>query len=355
MLSAFAGIVLATIIGPIGSETPHEPQLASSGSLVVMTFGAGNAVYFSRSQDSGRSFSMPVKVGDAPILPLTRHRGPRIVISGNAIVISAVMGRTPSQEQHAHGLPSDGDLMVWRSVDGGKSWSYGIVVNDVPGAPSEGLHALAASENGTLFATWLDKRGGHGTKLYGALSKDGGATWSKNVLIYESPEGTICECCHPSAAIAPTGEIEVMFRNCLGGLRDMYLSRSQDGTNFSRPEKLGTGAWYLNACPMDGGGLAVAGERTFTAWRRENKLFLAEPGQEEKEIGAGKDIAVATNGRRIYAIWSGMNGITLWESGKVAVLAKQGTYPTMSALPDGGMVAAWEQNGVIEIHLVNRN
>jgi len=354
MLSAFAGIALATMIGPIGSETPHEPQLAASGSVVVMTFGAGNAVYFSRSEDSGRSFSTPVRVAEAPIVPLTRHRGPRIAISGNAIVISAVMGSKPSQEQHAHGLPSDGDLVVWRSVDGGKSWSKGIIVNDVRGAPTEGLHALAAGENGQLFAAWLDKRGGHGTKLYGARSLDAGATWSKNAIIYESPEGTICECCHPSAVIAPNGEIEVMFRNWLGGSRDMYLSRSKDGTKFSRPEKLGTDTWQLNACPMDGGGLALAGDQTFTAWRRENKLFLAEPGQEEKEIGVGKDIAIATNGKRVYAIWSSPNGITLWESGKFEVLAKQGAYPAIAALPDGGRLAAWEENNAIAIHRSER-
>ena len=58
------------------------------------------------------------------------------------------------------------------------------MINDVPGAPTEGLHALASDAKGQLFAAWLDKRGGQGTKLYGARSTDGGATWSKNVMIY---------------------------------------------------------------------------------------------------------------------------------------------------------------------------
>ena len=54
-------------------------------------------------------------------------------------------------------------------MDGGKSWSTGSVINDVPGAPTEGLHTLAGDgKKGTLFAAWLDKRGGKGTKLYGA-------------------------------------------------------------------------------------------------------------------------------------------------------------------------------------------
>ena len=70
------------------------------------------------------------------------------------------------------------------------------------------------------------KRDPAGTKLYGARSRDGGVTWSKNVLIYESPDGTICQCCHPSAAFDPGGQVLVMWRNCLGGARDMYLKSS---------------------------------------------------------------------------------------------------------------------------------
>jgi hypothetical protein len=81
-----------------------------------------------------------------------------------------------------------------------------------------------------------------GTTLFGARSRDGGKTWSKNVLIYESPEGTICQCCHPSVAIGAGREILVMWRNWLNGARDMYLARSKDGVTFTKAEKLGVGA-----------------------------------------------------------------------------------------------------------------
>jgi hypothetical protein len=64
-----------------------------SGSTVGLTFGAAKAIYFSASQDSGKTFSSPVKVAEAEILPLNRHRGPRIVMSGGIIAISAVGGK----------------------------------------------------------------------------------------------------------------------------------------------------------------------------------------------------------------------------------------------------------------------
>ena len=248
---------------------------------------------FHSSRDAGKTFTAPVRVGGGPVIPLNRHRGPRIAISGNAIIITAVAGKTLSTAQHAHGLPSDGDLIVWRSTDRGVTWSKGAVINDVPGAPTEGLHTIAADAHGNLFAAWLDPRGGKGTKLYGARSSDGGVTWSKNIAIYASPDGSICECCHPSAAFDADGQILVMFRNWLGGSRDLYLTRSRDGVNFSKPERLGTGTWQLNACPMDGGGLVVVGGRIVSAWRREHDIYLASPGEKEVDLGSGVDVSIA--------------------------------------------------------------
>src|SRR5581483_7865832 len=151
-------------LGPMGPDAPaREPQIAANSSTVVLAFGAGKTIYFSSSHDRGKTFSPPAKVAEAGIIPLSRHRGPRIALSGNTIVITAVAGNKSEEVAHAHGLPSDGDLLVWRSQDGGKTWSQGRAINDVPAATTEGLHALASDGKGTLFAAWLDKRGPKGT------------------------------------------------------------------------------------------------------------------------------------------------------------------------------------------------
>ncbi len=255
--------------GCSGARAADCGQLVS----VVLGFGAGNAIYFNSSSDRGKTFRPPAKVAEAGIVPLSRHRGPRIALSGNAIVITAVAGSKSAEGAHAHGLPSDGDLLVWRSLDGGKTWSKGRAINDVAGSATEGLHALTGDGKGTLFAAWLDKRGAKGTKLYAARSTDGGATWSPNVVAYDSPSGSICECCHPSVAIDGAGNFVVMWRNSLGGSRDLYLATSRDGVTFSAPRKLGNGTWRIDACPMDGGGLAVSASRILTAWRREGNVF----------------------------------------------------------------------------------
>ncbi|HTP32996.1 MAG TPA: sialidase family protein [Candidatus Acidoferrales bacterium] len=340
----------AAHLGPMGPEAPaREPQMAANSSMVAMAFGAGNAIYFSSSRDGGSTFAPPTKVAGAGIVPLSRHRGPRIALSGRTIVITAVAGSRPQEGAHAHGLPADGDLLVWRSQDGGTTWSTAKAINDVPGSASEGLHGLASDGGSTLFAVWLDKRGGKGTRLYSSRSSDGGVTWAANVQVYESPGGSICECCHPSAAISPGGEFVAMWRNSLNGCRDLYLATSRDGVNFPAPHKLGNGTWPLNACPMDGGGLAVSATRIVTAWRREGNVFLDEAGRPERQIGTGKDVALALSGERAYVAWVEGANVDVWIDGKVERLSSAGAFPSLTALPGGGVLAAWEEDGAVQI------
>ncbi len=145
-----------------------------------------------------------------------------------------------------------------------------------------------------------------------------------------------------------------MWRNWLAGDRDMYLTRSRDGVTFSKPEKLGTGTWKLNACPMDGGGIAVAGNRVVTAWRREHEIFLAAPGEKEVGIGEGVDVAIAAGAGGVYAVWSTPAGVQALRPGtkEPVTLAPTGTFPNLVALPDGRVLAAWEEGGKIDVQAV---
>jgi hypothetical protein len=337
-------------LAPFSAEvSSHTPQLAASESVVALAYGAGKSIYVAVSANQGKSFSEPVKVAEAQILPLTRHRGPRIAISNGTIVVTAVTGKTEASGSHAHGLPSDGDLFAWRSTDGGKTWSAPVRINDVPAAPREGLHTLAADGKGRVFAAWLDLRN-EGTRLYGAWSDDDGATWSANSKLYESADGTICQCCSPAAAFASNGNLDVMFRNALGGARDLYLlSSASHRPSFGKAQKLGQGTWMLNACPMDGGGIAHTGGVAVTAWRRDRDIYLATPSKPETRLGEGQDVALAVSGSRIYVLWIQRSQLVSWVDGKTGTLADKAAMPAIVALPGGGVLAAWEQDGGISL------
>jgi hypothetical protein len=329
-------LFLAIHLGPVSPTAPNrQPQLAAAQGTVAMTFASGESIWLAKSTDGGRSWGAPGKVADLPKLLAGRHRGPRVVIAGNALLVSAV--------------PAGSDLFCWRSTDGGRTWSKPVAINDAPTSAREGLHAMAADADGHVAAAWLDDRVPGGKRLWGAFSDDGGATWGKNVLLYESPSGTICQCCHPSLIALGHGEFAVMWRNVVDGSRDFYVLRLRGGRPQGAAAKQGQGTWKLDACPMDGGGMAPDSGDIATAWRREHNVFLARPGQAERDLGPGQDIALAEGRKGPAAIWVSGKAVRLLEPGAASArtIAENGAFPAIVALPDGSVLAAWEEDGAI--------
>jgi hypothetical protein len=348
LLTAF----LVTAIAPVRDAHPNrQPQLASAPGLTALVFGSGNSIWFAPSRDEGRTFSTARQVAEVPVLAVGRHRGPRVVIAGKEVLVSAVYGEKLAAGPHAHGLPEDGDLVVWRSQDGGQSWSKPVVINDVPGSAREGLHAIAAGSHGQVAVVWLDLRSPAGTQLYGAYSDDQGATWSRNVLIYAAPSGSVCQCCGPSLTFAGDNQAQVMFRNILDGARDMYMLTWNLHGQMTTAFKLGTGSWKITACPMDGGGLARRGNNIVAAWRRDKTVYLDQVAQPEQAIGEGKDVAIALGANGPYVAWATPAGIQLHTPAHKdpICLSPSGEFPTLNTLPNGSVIAAWEQDGTIQV------
>ncbi len=343
-------LLLAAALLPGDSPAFRQPQLASYGGLTALTFGSENAIYFESSRDSGKTWTNPAKVDEPGVLSLGNHRGPRVGVTKGAIVISAVAGKT--------GKGADGDLLTWRSTDNGKTWQAGATITDVPGAAREGLHTMTAAPDGRLFAAWLDLRnlkpGMPGTELWGAYSSDAGRTWSKNFAVYKSPSGSICTCCHPTAMFTKSGKLEVMWRNELDGDRDMYLMESADGgQTFGAAKKLGTGNWKLNACPMDGGGVAEARDGSLvTVWRREKSVYVAPGGGAETLVKEGKNPAIASGKAGVYTAWNTAEGLfaSVPGSKEPVLLDPAGAFVTLTAVPNGAVLAAWERKGTIQFH-----
>jgi len=327
----FAFLLAMNIVPDAPDVAYKQPQVAVVGQRAAIAFGAGNDIFCITSKDGGKTFTKPVKLPSGGVMSLGRHRGPRVAFSGSAIVISAISGKM--------GMGKDGDLLAYRSTDGGRTWSAPVRVNDVESSAREGLHTMVAGPDGMLFAAWLDLRM-KGTRLYGSVSRDGGLTWQKNLLVYESPDGTICQCCHPSAMIAADGRIHAMFRNALGGSRDVYDAViSADGRKIEA-QKLGQGTWVLNACPMDGGSIFAGG----SVWRRDGVAYFAATGRAEEALGKGKDPSAAMASGELFAAWSDGPVIRM-TGGKT--LSEDGAFVNVAGTD--AVIAAWESKGSIGI------
>jgi hypothetical protein len=329
--------------------TGQQPQLAGSESRTFLTFLRENTIVVRRSTDGGRSFEELPTIRPTGQIAAGMRRGPRVAVTKRAVIVSAIVG--------AQGRGKDGDVMAYRSTDEGRSWSDPIVINDVPGSAREGLHALAANDGGVVALAWLDLRQ-PGTRVYAAISRDDGTTWSGDVLAYESPSGSVCECCHPSLLVGPDGRVAVMFRNHVGDSRDMYLGWSNDAghsgahPSFRPAVKLGEGTWHLAACPMDGGGAVISSGGVTTVWRREDGVFLTPASGPEQRVGTGSQPVAAVSGSELALAWVTSDGLLVRRADRTTTL-EPGHFPSILASRDYTLVAT-EHDGSVTVRRLDR-
>jgi hypothetical protein len=195
-----------TTIPPAGSRAATPNQEANfGGSNARLTLGDDGTVYaawrssqsnvpnsqpvapstfVSTSKDRGRTWTTnrvtDYDVGSPSRLAWSKVGGP----DGSLVII---FGRNPTTT-----TSGNGDIMVQRSTDGGKTWTEPKNVTD--DAPNELVAqftpTISAAPNGRLDAAWWDTRDDPGVRandVYYSYSEDGGETWSKNTRITDMP------------------------------------------------------------------------------------------------------------------------------------------------------------------------
>jgi len=314
------------------------PNLArdTDGNFHVV-YGIGDSIMYAVSNNKGETFSSPAVIAVLPQLVASSMRGPQIAATNAGLAIIAVN--------------KSGDIFSFSNSNPGK-WSQPVKVNDIDTVAKEGLMALGADGN-NAFAVWLDLRDKH-NKIVGARSTDGGKIWSKNVIVYASPDTTVCECCKPSVAVK-AGNVYVMFRNHLHGNRDLHLIQSTDGGNsFGEAKQLGKENWALNGCPMDGGGLVINSDGLpETVWRRKNIIYACVPGQPETAIGEGKGCSIeSVNGKNVYA-WSENGEIIVRKPQGMKVNLGKGQLPLLKHINNEHVLCVWENDKQVHAEIVS--
>jgi hypothetical protein len=197
-----------------------DPQ----GTLYIL-FVKGNGLFSASSLDKGLNFSETKFIDSIKDVFAVAGRGPQISCTKTGLNILA--------------LDKNGNIYSY-TKEQNKDWIKRGKVNDVADVAKEGFLSVAAKDD-SLYAVWLDLRANGRNKIVGSLSADAGRTWQKNKIIYQSPSGSVCECCRPSVVFDKKG-ITVMFRNNIDNFRDLYINNSTDGgSNFSKQIKLGLG------------------------------------------------------------------------------------------------------------------
>lgn len=329
-----------TSVETVGSG--HLPVvMADAKGTFHLVYGQDSTIYYATTNNPSSTFTKPVAVAILPNLVAGAKRGPQVVVAGQYVVITAV--------------DRMGDIYAY-SLDRLKGkWSSAVRVNDRPAVAKEGFQAIAGTSEGVVHSVWLDLRGNNHNKIVGSTSHDGGRSWSPNQIIYQSPDGSVCECCKVSIA-AQGNDVYIQFRNWLGGSRDLYLAHSTDGgLTYPSPQKLGLGTWKLNGCPMDGGAVVLSSiGQPVTAWRRENTLYTCIPGHAESSIGTGKNITVAAGNKGAVYAWDEENAVWVKPVNGPTVAMGKGQMPSL-AVTGQTALCAWEVNGQILVATVKLN
>lgn len=314
-----------------------QPQVSTSVQGVIrIVFGRNDSIFCSASADRGTSFSVPVLVGHVPQMHLGMARGPQLASSARYSVITA--------------MDKLGDIHYFILDHQKGKWQDKGFVNDARSSAPEGLMNIACDNQDNFYATWLDLRVGRKNNIFFSAMAAGKGSWFKNKLVYQSPDGHVCECCRPSIAVKGAN-VAIMFRNWLNGSRDLYLITSKNkGQVFGDASKLGNGTWPLNACPMDGGGLTFNTDNAInTTWQRQGMVYFCKPGGNEKEIGKGRDCSIAPdkNGP-IIALTSGdVIEYRNVQTNKQTTVGK-GAYLKTLTLPGNRILCVWEDANHIQ-------
>jgi hypothetical protein len=130
-----------SLIAPFGEQPSISTNV--SGEIQVV-FGNKESIYYSSSEDQGKSFSQPSLVAKLEGLVLGHSSGPSIVSTATSTVITAP--------------DTLGNLYAWTRSNDMQTWSGPFQINDVEKSAGESLSDITATPDGNLYSVWIDTR-----------------------------------------------------------------------------------------------------------------------------------------------------------------------------------------------------
>ncbi len=189
---------------------------------VFVDYREGNPdIYFSRSLDTGKTWSPNVRINDD-------HTGqeqlePAIAASPSGIVCILWADNRNSQTLF--------DIYCSTSSDRGKTWARNIKVNDDTTHTWQSAPSLVYSDR-NFCGAWMDYRdvGASGdirSHIYFASSDDDGTTWSPSIRISEKSPGNST---YPNLSITGTRSLGCLWMDSRENiLNDIFYAYSADG------------------------------------------------------------------------------------------------------------------------------
>src|SRR5882762_2699265 len=192
-------------------------------------------IYFSRSTDGGKTFTMPIRISDAA----------GDCRDSDNTVEGAVPAVGPKGEVYIVWAGPLG-LIFKKSLDGGLTFGKDKVIDQMPGGwdfsvagldrangmPVTGVDLSGGPNKGGLYVNWIDDRNGD-PDVFLMSSRDGGETWSAPVRVNDDPlkNGKVQFFTWMSVDLSD-GSVNIVFydrRDTEGAWTKVTMARSIDG------------------------------------------------------------------------------------------------------------------------------
>lgn len=246
-------------------------------------------VYLSHSEDSGKSFSTPIKVN--PIAEKIYSNGenrPKVAFGVHGEIYISWIRKT--------GQNFSGDVRFSRSLDGGRHFEKVRTINDDGLVTSHRFESMLVDSPGSIYLVWIDKRdlvaaksSGQpytGAAIYYAVSTDNGGSFTKNRKVADYS----CQCCRIAISESRQGAA-IFWRHIFGeNTRDhAFAELGKDGLIKAKEkgvQRVTWDDWKINACPHHGP--AMTNATLDTAGNRNHHLTWFTGGESNHGIYYGK-------------------------------------------------------------------
>jgi hypothetical protein len=190
--------------------------------------------------------------------------------------------QTPDGTLWAHNLirqnkTSTGyDVVLYRSIDHGKTWSKAKRVHD-DNTPSEhGFATLWPWSKTEIAIAWLDGRqtgDGHGHASHETVANMSQAMTLRAAVFNSTGNKTrewaldasTCDCCQTDSAVTKLGPVVIYRNRDAREIRDVYITRYAAG-RWQAPQLVAADNWLMPACPVNGPALSAHGSSLWAAW-----------------------------------------------------------------------------------------
>ena len=248
-----------------------EPQLFASRDRAILSWieQVGSLATLKFAERTGSGWSDPRTVASGENWFLNFADVPSVVLLDDGTLA-------------AHWLQRSGismfayDVRLSWSRDDGATWTPAVTPHHDGTSTQHGFASLFQLPGARLGLVWLDGRAsevpdedGHpGAMTLRSTAFDATGQQKAEILIADR----VCDCCPTATAGTADGVIAAYRNRTADEIRDIYVARYAEGA-WTEPKAVHDDRWRLEACPVNGPGVAASGRDVAVAW------FTAAGGQ----------------------------------------------------------------------------